>query len=384
MKTILFVHHASELYGSDKMLFFIATGIDKSRFRPIVGLPDEGPLRTELQKKGIETFILPPAKISRSVLTPIGLLRYPFQILSAIWTFNRKLQGRRIEIVHSNTLAVLSGAIWAWLRGIPHIWHVHEIIEHPAVARKGFPLLVSLLADRVAAISYAVGDFLSNGHPYLQKITTVIWNGLPEGKPPSDSSLNEFRKQIGAGNDEVVVALVGRINRWKGQILFIEAAELLADRQFSNVIFVMVGGPPPGQDHFREKLQARINASPIKNRLKLLGFLENIRVVWDACDIGVVPSTEPEPFGIVALEAMAAAKPVIAADHGGLSEIVKHAQTGLLFQPNSAEDLANKLSTLISDEAKRQQYGARGRKRFETVFGVNRFVNAFEELYESI
>jgi len=384
MKTILFVHQSTELYGSDKMLMTLVTGLDKKRYRPIVGLPGDGPLKSILELSGVKTLVLPSVMISRSEFTAKRLMSFPLRIAFALRPFDRAVKGLKIDIVHSNTLAVLIGAVWAKLHGVPHVWHVHEIIGQPALVRKGFPLLVSLLADSVPAISKAVGKFLISESTNLEKKVSIIRNGIPEGSPVKPETVLAFRDEIGVSSDELIIALVGRINRWKGQILFVEAAELLAKKGVNNVIFLIVGGPPPGQENFRDNMLTRIEASPIKDKFKVLQFIDNIRLVWDACEIGVVPSTEPEPFGIVALEAMASSKPVVAADHGGLSEIVEHGETGLLFTPNLAEDFADKLANLIDDKDKREQYGAAGRLRLSTEFSEDRYVRSFEELYENI
>ena len=85
-------------------------------------------------------------------------------------------------------------------------------------------------------------------------------------------------------------------------------------------------------------------------------------------DIVTVPSTEPEPFGLVTLEAMLSKKPVIASNHGGLSEIIIDNNTGFLFSPNNSEDLYLKTERLIKDKNKRNNFGKNGFDRVNTVF----------------
>ena len=136
MISILFVHQGSELYGSDKVLLNIVKGLDGKRFKSIIVLPEDGPLVEELKKAGIEIHFAPVVKITRKTYGPIGLLTLPFSILDAVRKIDRVLKGRRIDMVHSNTIAVLAGAAWARLRSVKHIWHVHEIIHAPMPARK--------------------------------------------------------------------------------------------------------------------------------------------------------------------------------------------------------------------------------------------------------
>ena len=153
-KLILFVHQASEMYGSDKVLLFLAHGLQMStNFRPIVVIPDEGPLYGALLAVGVEVHIGDVAKISRAVFSPAGIVRLTWQSYKAMRFLNRVVAGRAVAAVHSNTLAVLSGALWAKVRWVPHVWHVHEIILSPRIVSKVFPFLVRLFADRVISNS---------------------------------------------------------------------------------------------------------------------------------------------------------------------------------------------------------------------------------------
>ena len=378
----MFVHHSVELYGSDRILLSLVTGLDHSRFTPIVVVPDEGLLTDKLTQAGIETHILPIIKLTRNFFSVHELIKFPFKVLESLLAFQRLFKGRHIDIVHSNTLAVLSGALWANLRKIWHIWHVHEIILHPAVARKLYPHALMLFADKVAAISQAVAHSLTTICPSLAEKIDVVWNGIDEANPPCPKEVKSFRQELGLSNADLLIVLVGRINRWKGHALFVEAAERLIERGVNNAYFFMAGGPPPGQEHFRQDLVDRIKLSSAQSRIRLLDYVEEIRTLWEASDICVVPSIEPEPFGMVALEAMVAAKPVIGADHGGLSEIVIDGYTGFLFEPGSVEALTNRLAELVNNESKRKEMGENGRKRAKRVFSLQRYVRSFETIYE--
>ncbi|MDO8336211.1 MAG: glycosyltransferase family 1 protein, partial [Candidatus Saccharibacteria bacterium] len=114
---VLLVHQSAEMYGSDKVLFFLADGLQKrKKFTPVVVLPEGGPLFNALADAGVEVHIGPVAKISRAVMTPMGLLKLAGQTLAAVRGLDRVVGGRKVAVVHSNTLAVLSGAIWALVR----------------------------------------------------------------------------------------------------------------------------------------------------------------------------------------------------------------------------------------------------------------------------
>ncbi|MCJ7602650.1 MAG: glycosyltransferase family 4 protein [Desulfobulbaceae bacterium] len=381
MITILYVHQGSELYGSDKVLLNIVKGLDRKRFKPIIVLPEDGPLVEELTKAGIEIHFAPVVKISRKIFGPIGLLTLPFSIVGAIRKIDRVLKGRRIDMVHSNTLAVLAGAVWARLRNVKHLWHVHEIIRSPMSARKGFPLLIRLLADQAVCNSVATGNWLTSEQPALANKTLVVWNGIEAISPPDSLAVRNFRDSLKISADDLLVTLVGRISLWKGQKLFVDAARMIREKGHQNVRCLIVGGVFPGQEHIKKELEEHIDESGGAQYVKIVDFTNDIDVVWQATDLAVVPSTEPEPFGMVAIEAMRAGKPVIASNHGGLQEIVEHGKTGILFPPGDAVAFAGALIDLITKPDKRRTMGEAGKKRQEELFSVEAQVNQISKCY---
>lgn len=114
----------------------------------------------------------------------------------------------------------------------------------------------------------------------------------------------------------------------------------------------------------------------------MMDFRNDIWVVWDTCDIAVVPSTEPEPFGLVALEAMAAKKPVIAANCGGLKEIVIDQETGVLFEPRNSYALADAIEDLINNKEKRHRLGNNGFNRLNEKFSLSNYIFSIESIYK--
>ena len=184
----------------------------------------------------------------------------------------------------------------------------------------------------------------------------VIWNGLEINfSEVTPTTVSEIRKnKFFIHSNEIVIALVGRISRWKGQMILLEAFnELIQNR--TNIKLVFVGAPPPNQENFQEDLEKKIAELQLEKNVIILPFQNEIQKIWQAIDIAVVPSTEPEPFGMVAIEAMLAHKPVIASNHGGLTEIVVDEQTGFLVAPNNQHELVVALEKLIQSEDVRKQ-----------------------------
>ncbi len=191
-------------------------------------------------------------------------------------------------------------------------------------------------------------------------------------------SLGQIFRPKGTG---VAIGLVGRINRMKGHHLLLDAAELLALRGYQGFSLVFVGSPPPGQDSFLKQLQTRVECSPVRNRVVFHGFMDPVAPAYAALDIVCVPSTEAEAFGLVAVEAMAAGRPVVAANIGGLPEVVLDGETGLLHPPGEAKALAKRLQALIADPQRRHDLGLAGRARFEREFTVSAMTTRMLAVY---
>ena len=383
LKNILFIHQSADLYGSDRVLLSLVKELNPSKYCPIVLLPCDGPLLEELKNANIEVHIIPIAKLSRSILSVKGLLSLPLVAIRSIRSIDRILKGRRVSLVHSNTLAILSGALWSRWRKVLHVWHVHEIIVRPRLVVAVYSLLLRFFADTIVCNSYATETNLLARSRSLEVKSTVVWNGLESSfiRRKGDSKI--YREQLGINDGDVLVALVGRINSWKGQQVLVSAANLLFDRGYRNIRYLIVGSPPSGQGHFLDSLKDAIELSPAKNDFILRGFIPDIWQVWEACDIAVIPSTEPEPFGMVALEAMSAGKPVIAANHGGLTEIVSDRETGFLVDSQNKEDFALKIRELVDDENLRKKLGREGELRYLRYFTLESYITNMEKVYES-
>lgn len=382
MKNILYIHQSAELYGSDKTLLYLVAEIKRKGFNPVVVLPFKGPLYDELEKSGIEIIIAPVLKISRKMFSIGNMLSMPFQIFNAFSIINKQLNGRKIDLVHSNTLAVLIGALYAKRFGIRHLWHVHEIIEHPKFISDLYPKIVDYCSDVVVFNSQATRDFMVHKKPGMASKSKVVLNGFDRTEPiTSISETDQLRKAFfKAGPNDLVIALVGRISRWKGQQLLLNAFNRLQS-QHENVRLAFVGAPPPNQEIFQEQLDAKISEYSLQDKVSIIPFQNNIWKIWDSIDIATVPSTEPEPFGLVAIEAMLASKPVVGANHGGLVEIIIDNETGLFFTPNDEEQLTQKLALLVEDLTLRETLGRKGRERAKADFSLKRYVDDFVDLY---
>lgn len=386
VQNILFIHQSAELYGSDKVLLLICSELVKTKqYHPIVIVPEDGPLIAELKQNGVEVHTGCVSKISRSVFSPAGLVRLTFSLLRGCRDINRVLDGRDVTVVHSNTLAVFSGVIWAFLKRKRHIWHVHEIILSPRIVSRIFPRLVSWFSDLAMSNSSLTEQWLLQEQPQLSERSVVIFNGLPPTELPTDAEVATFRQLAGVTDDVVLISLVGRVNKWKGQDLLLQAAILLQQRELQTPFKIaIIGNTVTGQESLLEDLKQQVDAVGLASHVVFIPFLQNVLPAWHGSQIAVIPSTEPEPFGMVAIEAMAAGVPVVAAAHGGLLDIVCHDESGLLFTPRDAMALANALSSMIKSPELRSRLGAAGRQRQADYFSLDTQVKQTMKAYQKV
>jgi glycosyltransferase involved in cell wall biosynthesis len=385
MKNILFIHQSAELYGSDKTLLVLVVDFKKRGINPIVIIPEFGPLHDCLLHEEIHTLVLPVLKVSRKMFSIKGVLAFPFQIRKAIKGLDSALKGMQIDLVYSNTLAVLLGFFYAQKSKCKHIWHIHEIIRNPKLVKNIFSLLIQSKTNRkIIYNSIATQQFWEKNKTPTNHI--VVWNGLkkPEQNLWTETELNLFRQQtFNAQADDIIIGLVGRINKWKGQRLLLEAFAQVATKH-PNIKLVYVGSCPPNQEAYLAALETQINAHKLHDRVFILPFQTNIWQIWQTIDLAVIPSIEPEPFGLVAIEAMLSQKPVIAAAHGGLVEIIDDGVSGILFEPNNQTQLVNALENLIEDKALRIQFGLAGLQKAQEQFTEEKYVRNIENICLSL
>lgn len=387
MKSILFIHQSAELYGSDKTILMFISSLDKQKYKSIVVLPFDGPLKKEFEKNGIEVVISPVLKLYRKMFTPKNILKFFNEHTEGLKKLEELHKQHKFDIVYSHTLASLIGIVFARKNKIKHLWHVQEIIAKPVLFNKGFVRILSMKCNNVAVYdSKTTMEFWIKGNKKLAKKSEFVCNGLdvkqkPEPNPADVKIIrNQFYK---VDENELVIALVGRINSWKGQQLLLDAFYKISSK-YDNIKLVFIGSAPPNQEFFELDLKEKIQKYNLTEKVIIIPFQENIWRFWDAIDIAVVPSTEPEPFGMVAIEAMLSKKPVIAANHGGLTETVVHDHNGLLFTPNNSDDLANALEVLINDQEKRKIYGENGYERTINHFSLEKHVEKFESIFNKM
>jgi glycosyltransferase involved in cell wall biosynthesis len=200
---------------------------------------------------------------------------------------------------------------------------------------------------------------------------------------PAGPGREEARARFRIAAERPAVALVGRVSDWKGQDVLIRAlAEApLVER---GAVALLAGDPAPGAGELPHRLEMLAGGLGVAERVRWLGFRADVDDVWAAADVAVVPSTRPEPLGLVAMEAGAAGLPVVASAHGGVAEVVRDGETGLIVPPGDALALASAVRLLADDPGLAARMGAAARERVAEHFGVDRMLAELQDLYDEL
>lgn len=269
-------------------------------------------------------------------------------LIKSIKFINNLIKEKNIDIVYTNTSVIFAGGISAKLCKVKSIWHIREIIkskyERFIVSR-----IVNTFSDYIIANSKATAEAISKNKDKVK----VIYNAIDIEKnidlEYNDGAYKEVAATVVRSNKKIKVGMAGRINRWKGQKLFVDMAKLVSQEN-DNVEFLIAGNVYKGEDYILDDLKEYILESGVKDKIGLLGQVDNMNSFYKNIDIFILPSIQPEPFGLVVIEAMNNKLPVVATNHGGPVEIIDNNIDGFLVDYKNAKEMAQVVNKLIKDK----------------------------------
>ena len=370
--------------GSYLSLLFLVSGLDRTRFDPLVVFTRENSLIPRFNERNVRTLVRPPARPVRW-RGPAGRLlgKAVNFVKTAVWEPWRiaaLLRQERVALVHLNN-TVRRNHPWmiaAWLARVPCISHERGINDR-------FSWTDRVLVRRLRAvicISKAVEDnFGIRGLTGVNLLT--IHNGLDAAEMRVTRDAKDLRAELGVSPTARMIGLVGNFKQWKGQELVVQAMDKLRD-EFPDLVCLLIGATSEDEPDYGRRVEELIDRRGLKNRVLMTGFRSDVADCVSLLDIQVHASLAPEPFGRVLLEGMALSKPLVASNAGGVPEIVIDGTTGLLFEPKNVDALAGCLRQLLTDPARARMFGEAGRRRLETDFSVTSNVTRTQELYSTL
>lgn len=299
-------------------------------------------------------------------------------MLPTTLAFTRLLRQLRPDLVHLNdALPLVRPALAACrLTDTPAVAHVRSFLLPTGGDRRWLAPGLHGLIFNSQAIAAAQLAALPPTLPY-QVIPNAV--DLAEFDRPVDVTV--VRSELGVPAEAALIGMFGRLAPWKGQHVFVEALALLTT-QHPAVHGVIVGAAEgeSGAAYARD-VRARVQALGLEDRVHLVGFRHDVPRLLAAVDCVVHCSVEPEPFGRVIIEGMAAGRPVVASAAGGALEIVTNGVDGLLTPPGDAAALAQALSRLLANPDERRRLGQAGRTTVAERYEVTAHAEAVQAFY---
>jgi glycosyltransferase involved in cell wall biosynthesis len=263
----------------------------------------------------------------------------------------RLLRAGDFDVVHTNTVkAHFIGGAAAWLARIPSVVHFRDLLEGRA---RTFAQIAGRhwTTERIA-ITRAVSAW------YGLDRTSVIDEPLELDRATRPRSRAEARARLGLPQEPPIVAIVGRINRWKGHDRFVRAAALVAAQ--TDAHFAIVGAPVFRDADFAVELHTLVAHLGLSDRVTFVPWTNDVDDVYAAIDVHCNCSTR-EPFGRTTVEAAVAGVPTVCFADGGAAEAIVDGETGVAVARGNVRKLADAIIRYVREDEHRRLDGARGR-----------------------
>ena len=384
---VLYIDHTSKIGGGEIALFNIVRYIDRAVLRPSVLLFEDGPFAEKLGPV-VDLHILPlDASVAQASKDGLGVgsgakVKAVWLTLRHVYRVAGFARAAKADLIHTNSLkADIIGGLAGRLAGIPVIWHIRDRIDNdylPGSVVKVFRFLSRTIPSFVIANSEAtLATVRLNG----RRPSAAVGSGVDLSHPAFSLAAPAPTTSPEAGG--AVIGLVGRISPWKGQDVFLRAAARVLQR-YPHTRFQIIGAALFTEREYESTLQGLCAELGIEHAVEFTGFVQNVPERIARLDILVHASTTGEPFGQVIVEGMAASKPVVATNGGGVPEIVQDGVTGILVPMKDPDAMAEAILTLLDAPEAAQRMGQLGRERVLERFTIQRTCHMLEDIYRQV
>jgi glycosyltransferase involved in cell wall biosynthesis len=296
---------------------------------------------------------------------------------------------REFDIVHAHLYRCFQAVQvhhYAKKYGVPYILQAHGSLPRIGAWPRlkwfydvlfGHRLLKD--AAKVIALSRVEAEQYKRMSVPEEKIA-IIPNGIDLSEYANLPPKGAFKKKFNIPEDRKIILYLGRIHKIKGIDILIKAYAYMRNKMNLRDIVLVIAGPDDGYLNEAKRLAQALDVS---NHVLFTGPLygEDKMAAYIDSEAYVLPSRY-ETFPMTILEVYACGKPVIASEVGGLRDLVKNGETGLLFKPENVKQLAERISNILDDDKMAEEMGLRGRNFVEENFAIEKIIEKLEKLYE--
>ncbi len=364
-----------ELGGAQQVALQVVSGLDRSRFHPVLVTGPGGMLTEEAQAlAGVQVRIVP------SLIREIS----PLHDLRALWELVRTFRSLRPKIVHTHSSkAGILGRVAAWLAAVPCIVHtIHGYGVTPAQPAwlRRFLIALEWLVGRMTthwiAVSHADRRQGIEWGLFTASQVSVVRPGIDTGPfaTPTDSAERDrLRAVLGIRPSELLVGTISCLKPQKAPDDFVRVASVVA-RRIPHVKFVFIG-----DGELRSQIEHLIRDEGLVERFALLGWRRDIAVTLKAFDVFVLTSRW-EGLPCVLLEARASHVPIVATRVGGSEEAIVEGDHGMLCPAGQVQQIADRVCQVLGDEPYRKGLQARSEELPEE-FTIQETIKQYQSLY---
>jgi glycosyltransferase involved in cell wall biosynthesis len=294
-----------------------------------------GPMTHELKRLGAEHYELPVAS------------KNPFVIRQNIQRLADLARDQQVDIIHARSRAPAWSAWYAARKTNKHfVTTFHGTYDHTNWFKRRYNAVMTK-GERVIAISDFIAGHIRKIYGVPSSNIRVIPRGIDIDKFDANKVSQERRIKLAnewrLPDDRPIIILPGRLTRWKGQTVFIQAIKNLNRK---DVQCLMVGSDQ-GREDYRRELERQIESYGMQDIIHVVDHCDDMPAAYMLTDVVVSASTDPEAFGRVVVEGQALGRPVIGTNHGGSKETIIEGETGWLAEPNDPDSLTETLTKVL-------------------------------------
>lgn len=348
----------------------------------------------ELKKRGAVPMVVSSGGYYESLLKKHGILhvkmpvhsKNPFTMLLNYFRLKKLVDIYNIELIHVRSRAPAWSAYYvAKNTGVKFVTTFHGTYNFSNNLKR-FYNAVMTKGDKVIAVSKHIATHIKKYYDVKARKIETIHRGVdtsifdptsvPQGR--IDAVMKKFNLPV----DKSIILLPGRITRWKGHLLLIEALNAIKEKDF---VCLFVGPTNPKNKGYQKEILDKAARYEFTNRIYMFDHCNDMPALYKIAHVTVSASTDPEAFGRVMAEAGAMGSPVVASKHGGAVEIIEDGITGWLFEPGNPESMAEALKKALGcSKTKRATISRAARKRIKAHFDNNLMLEKTVQLYRSV
>ena len=286
----------------------------------------------------------------------------------------------KIDIVHARSRAPAWSCLWAcFFSGKKFVTTFHGTYNFSSKFKHFYNSVMVRSKLIIGGSNFIFGHINENYQKYLnlkkQKLL-VVFRGINleffNEKNTSEKKVNALVQSWKIDRKNFIILLPGRLTKWKGQEIFIEALNLLVEELDNENFHAIILGSDQGRTIYSKKLLLLVEQYRLGKKISFVENCKEMPLAYKLSDLVISSSIEPEAFGRVAVEAQAMNKPIVASDIGGSRETVLDGKSGLLYKHNDPKELAKAINKIMKmNKQSLNLMGELGRKNVEKKYNVD-------------